>query len=65
MAITLAVVKGSWVEVYDGNRKLCSIPLSNKDDELVGYTSSSVSIKQGSTVYTYNERGNQISSHSV
>lgn len=32
---------------------------------LVGYTNTSVSIKQGSTVRVYDERGSQISSYSA
>lgn len=48
MAITLAKVSGSWVEVYDGNRRLCSKPVNtNKGDALIGFIGSSVSIKEG------------------
>ncbi|MFQ6342578.1 hypothetical protein [Campylobacter sp. VTCC 70190] len=60
MAITLAVEKGNWVEVYDGNKKLCSLRF-DKGDKLLGFTSSSVSIKHGYWVDTYDEKGKRIS----
>lgn len=63
MAITLAVEKGSNVYVYDGNKKLYTLAIS-KNDELVGYTGSTVNVKRGSSVYTYDEKGNQKSVHS-
>ncbi|WP_139451645.1 hypothetical protein [Campylobacter armoricus] len=68
MAITLAKVSssGSWVEVYDGSKKLYSKDINLKrGDALMGFTASSVSIKQGSWIKTYDEKGHQISSHSV
>lgn len=64
MAITLAVVKGSFVYVYDGNKQLYTLAIS-KNDELVGYTSSTVSVKRGSFIHTYDEKGRQISSRPV
>ncbi|EAI3905363.1 hypothetical protein A9Y52_03825 [Campylobacter lari] len=57
MAITL-------VEVYDGNRRLYSKPVNtNKGDALIGFIGSSVSIKEGSWIVTYDEKGQRISSH--
>lgn len=58
--ITLAVEKNHWVDVYDGNKKLCSIPLMG--GSLVGFTSASVSIKKDKWIYTYDEKGKRISS---
>ncbi|WP_257906113.1 hypothetical protein UPTC15744_00352 [Campylobacter lari] len=66
MAITLAKVSGSWVEVYDGNRRLYSKPVNtNKGDALIGFTGFSVSIKEGSWIVTFDEKGQRISSHLV
>lgn len=64
MAITLAVEKGSNVYVYDGNKKLYTLAIS-KNDELVSYTGSSVNVKRGSFIHTYDEKGRQISSRPV
>ncbi|HEC1752376.1 TPA: hypothetical protein R1706_000238 [Campylobacter lari] len=66
MAITLAKisVSGSFVEVYDGNRRLYTKPINKKyGDALMGFTGSSVSIKEGAFIKTYDEKGNQISAH--
>ncbi|EAH5546599.1 hypothetical protein [Campylobacter upsaliensis] len=62
MAITLAVAKQNVVEVFDGNSRLCSIPFYSKD-ELVGFTSSSVSIRRtnANTIETFNEKGQRVS----
>lgn len=57
--IVTAVQKGKLVYVYGaGNRVLFS-----QYGELHGYTSSSVSVKKGNLIYTYNERGVVISTH--
>lgn len=64
MAITLAKIQGSFVYVYDGGRQLYARPINVKQgDALIGFTASSVSIKNGSFIYTYDEKGNQISAH--
>ncbi|MBR4140977.1 MAG: hypothetical protein IKR42_04275 [Campylobacter sp.] len=66
MAITHAVEEGNYVKVYDGNRQLFSKYLNrNTGDKLMGFTSSSVSIKEGNYVKTYNDKGSQISSNYV
>jgi hypothetical protein len=61
MAIATAVQRGAFVLVYnEQGRQLCSIPAFNG---LVGYTSSTVTVKgQGPYVHIYNDRGQQISS---
>lgn len=58
MAITTAIQKGSSVYVYDGNRQLFV-----KLGTLHGYTATTVSVKHtnGKVLYTYNEKGSQIS----
>lgn len=38
---------------------------SKRGDTLMGFTASSVSIKEGNYIRTYDEKGKQISSHSV
>ena len=56
--ITTAVQKGSYVYVYSGSRLLFS-----KSGELHGYTATSVSIKQYSVIYVYNDKGSLITTH--
>lgn len=58
MSIMLAQERGSFVYVYDENNR----HLFTKSGELHGYTSNSVTVKRGSVLYTYNEKGLQISS---
>ena len=59
--IVTAIQKGSSVYVYgDGNRVLFV-----QNGELHGYTGGSVSVKKGNVIYTYNERGSVISTHST
>lgn len=59
--ITVAVQRGSYVYVYgEGNKHLFS-----KDGTLYGYTSTTVSVRRGNVVYTYDTRGIQISSRFV
>lgn len=57
MAITTAVQKGSMVYVYDGNRQLFCKP-----GELHGYTANSLSVKKNGFIFTFDEKGRQISS---
>lgn len=57
--IVTATQKGNSVYVYGEKSRL----LFAKNGNLYGYTGSSVSIKRGSTIYTYNERGSLISTH--
>ncbi len=59
--IITAVQKGSMVYVYGEHNKL----LLTKSGELHGYTGSSVSVKKGNTVYTYNDRGSLVSMHNA
>lgn len=59
MAITLAVKKGSFIYVYDGNKQLY-VKGASGNDELIGFTSNTVSIKKGNFIYTYDEKGKQI-----
>ena len=53
--------------VYDEkNRLLLSISAGNKlEDGLVGYTSTTVSVRRGGIVYTYDEKNRLISTHST
>lgn len=59
--IDTAIQKGNSVYVYgNGNRMLFAKP-----GELYGYTSTSVSVKNGNSIYTYNERGSLVGTHSA
>ncbi len=59
--ITVAVQKGSYVYVYgEGNKHLFS-----REGTLYGFTSTTVSVRRGNTIFTYDNKGCQISSHLV
>ena len=53
MAIGSALQKSYGVHVYDEKGK----PMFTKSGTLVGYTSTTVSVKKGTDIYTYNEKG--------
>ncbi len=57
MAIGSAIQKGSHVYVYDEHNSL----LFNRQGELMGYTSNTVSLRTGNSIYTYNEKGSTAS----
>lgn len=59
MAISLARQQGSIVIVY--NERNCQI--FTKAGTLYGYTGGSVTVKVGNILITYNDKGNQISTH--
>lgn len=58
--ITTAIQRGNSVYVYEKSRILFT-----RIGELIGFTSSTVSIKRNRTIYVYNERGGIISTHLV
>ena len=64
MAITHAVQQGRYLKVYDGSRELFSkyIDTAPKGDGLLGFTSSSVTVKIGAYTETYDEKGKKIGS---
>ena len=53
MSIAVAIQKGSQVYVYDTSNRIIYI----KSGQLHGYTSTTVNVINGSTIYTYDERG--------
>ena len=56
MAIANAVVRGSYIYVYDEKGKqLCTIP----GTELAGFTSTTVNVRRGSRIYIFDEKGKQ------
>lgn len=57
MAISTAIQKGTHVWVYDEDNRL----LFNRQGELMGYTARSISLRNGSSIVTYNEKGSTIS----
>lgn len=57
--ITLAVIKGNMLYVYSGSRQLYM--RSAVGLELLGYTASSVTLASKTSIYTYDEKGRQIS----
>ncbi len=61
MAIASAIKKGSAVYAYDekGHQIFCK-PVGN-DGELLGYTSSTLTVRRRKAAYTYNDKGHQIS----
>ena len=63
MAIGNVIEKHRVAYVYDERgRQIASIALQGNqpDDGLKGYTSSTVNIQRGNTIYTYNEHGRTI-----
>lgn len=58
MPIAIAVQKGRFVYVHDERNR----SLFKKGGELHGYTSASVSVKSGSWIHTYDEKGRKIGS---
>ncbi len=50
----MAEQKGSYVYAYDE----CGTIIFTKSGQLMGYTSSTVAVKQGSTTYVFDEKGN-------
>lgn len=67
MPIGTAVTKSSVVHVFDqkGRQIFTQSSGSGRKDGLVGYTSGTVSIRRGSQILTYDEKGRQISSTSA
>jgi len=61
MAIGMAQQKGNTVYVYDDRNR----QLFTKSGELHGYTSTTVTIKNGYSLYMYNEKGQQVGSRHV
>ncbi|MGC8522890.1 MAG: hypothetical protein ACP5M5_01240 [Acidibrevibacterium sp.] len=62
MAIGNAVQRGTIVQVYDEkNRPIFILPAgSGANDGLRGYTGSTINIKRGPYIYTYDAKGRQI-----
>jgi hypothetical protein len=67
MSIANAVQKGALVFVYDERgRTLYSKSVGSQPGSgLLGFTSSTVSIRNGTLVFTYNEKGGTLFSKSV
>jgi len=61
MAIMVAIPFGSRVDVYNEKNKC----IWHRDGTLHGYTGSTVSIRYGNKISTYDEKGSEIASHSV
>ena len=62
MAIETVVQRSSSIQIYGaGGSILGSIPI-NYGDMLMGYTGSSITVRKGDFINTYNEHGAQISS---
>ncbi|MDA3046635.1 hypothetical protein OFO10_05635 [Campylobacter sp. VBCF_06 NA8] len=57
--ITLAIIKGSTLFVYNGSKLLFS--RSAVGVTLLGFTASSVTLASKTSIYTYDEKGRQIS----
>lgn len=58
--IGTAVQKGETVYVYNER----GTQIFTRGGQLVGFTSSTVSVKIGSSIHVYNANGTQISTHS-
>lgn len=56
MAVGSAMQKGNFVYIYDERGR----HLFMRAGTVQGYTSSTVTVKNGRTTYTYDERGRQL-----
>lgn len=57
MCIGNVLENGNSFYVYDDDRKLLCVKTAIQGNELIGYTSSTFSIKQGNTIHTYDGKG--------
>lgn len=65
MNIEYAIEKSSYIQIYgENNIILGSIP-TNIDDMLLGFTSSSVTVRKGNFINVYDKHGTLISSNSI
>lgn len=62
--ITLALLKGSHLDVFINNSYQASIQRDSVD-ELVGYTSGSVTFRKGRVLYTLNSNGSQVATRNI
>ena len=62
MAIGSALERGSLIQVFDTNGRMLFTKArgSGPRDGLLGFTGSTVTVRFGSVVYTYDERGQTI-----
>ena len=62
MAIGSAIERGSLICVYDeqGHTLFSKARGNGPDDGLMGFTSSTVTVRFGSIIYTYGERGETV-----
>jgi hypothetical protein len=62
MAIGAAVQKGSFAHIYDPKgHHLGTVAVSAKSPEgLVGFTSTTVSVRKGARIFTYDKKGRHI-----
>ncbi|MBU1447009.1 MAG: hypothetical protein KKF58_01735 [Gammaproteobacteria bacterium] len=67
MAIGNAVQQGMSVQVYDEkNRWIFAKAVgSGPNDGLKGYTSGTVNIQMGNTIFSYNEKGQSVGTRSA
>lgn len=67
MSIATAETRNGFVYVTnDKGVRIQTIPCGNgPNDGVTGYTSSTVSVRKGDFIYTYNEKGQQISAVSA
>lgn len=62
MTIGNAMERNSYVYIYDEKRhQVASIPCGSQEGSgLKGYSSTTVNVRRGGYIYTYNERGIRI-----
>lgn len=63
--ISTAYEKNGWVEVYDENNNRTTSTYVGSDGQLMGFTSTTFSIKKNGWIEVYDERGNRKDSHYV
>jgi hypothetical protein len=62
MAIGNVIQRGQTVYVYDDKGRQVSQHCAGSGGSVTGYTSTTVNLKMGCQIYTFNEEGRQIGS---
>ena len=63
--IAYANIKDGWLEVYDENGNRLWDKQVDDDDQVVGSTATTVSVKRDNYIYVYDENGNEVSSRQI
>jgi len=57
MAIGNVIQRGGVISVFDTTGRQIAVIGVGAEGELKGYTSTTINVKRGNSIYTYNEKG--------